>query len=176
MTEGVDLLSIKKEDGNIIAIIRKNTDDVKITFDEEENHEIIEEQQIAKEDIKPKRRGRIKPSGEPPYTTIKPDELYKRLGTPDAPAVLVDVRPPREILVSGGKIPGSIIIPLNDLMNSLYLIEEYKNEEIITICRSGSRSMMAAQLLARAGYKDIRSLSGGAMFWMAKRYPLEKKV
>jgi len=107
---------------------------------------------------------------------IKPEELYERLGKTDAPAVLIDVRPPREILVSGGKIPGSIVIPLNDLMNSLYLIEEYKDEEIITVCRSGSRSMMAAQLLAKAGFKDIRSLSGGAMYWMAKRYPMEKKI
>jgi len=33
--------------------------------------------------------------------------------------------------------------------------------------------MMAAQILAKAGFKDIRSLSGGIMIWHRKDYPVE---
>ncbi len=61
-------------------------------------------------------------------------------------------------------------------MKSLYLIDEYKEDEIITVCRSGIRSKMAAQLLARAGYKDIRSLKRGVLYWMALGYTLDKKI
>ena len=37
--------------------------------------------------------------------------------------------------------------------------------------------MMAAQILAQAGFKDIRNLTGGMMMWHRKGYPteLEKK-
>jgi rhodanese-related sulfurtransferase len=37
--------------------------------------------------------------------------------------------------------------------------------------------MMAAQILARAGFKDVRNLTGGMMIWHRKGFPakLEEK-
>ena len=52
-------------------------------------------------------------------------------------------------------------------------IKEYRDEEIIVICHSGSRSMMAAQILAQAGFKDVRNLIGGIMIWHRKGYPVK---
>ena len=58
-------------------------------------------------------------------------------------------------------------------MNNINVLENYIDEEIVVICHSGSRSMMAAQLLAQAGYKDIRNLTGGMMMWNRKGFPVE---
>lgn len=173
LTEGIDLVSLKKVDGNIISIIRKNQENIEVALEEEPEHP-IKETTLKKEESK--RVGRIKPPGEPSVTTIDSEELFHRLGKTNAPPLIIDVRPQREIISSGGKITGSLVIPLNELMKSLYLIDEHKQNEIITICRTGMRSMMAAKLLARAGYKDIRSLEGGALNWLRLGYPLDKKI
>lgn len=173
LTEGIDLVSLKKVDGNIISIVRKSQENVELAIDEEPEHP-IKETVIKKEE--PSKGGRIKPSGEPPVTKIESEELLRRLGKSNSPSLIIDVRPAREIISSGGKIPGSLVIPLNELMKSLYLIDENKQNEIITVCRSGMRSMMAAKLLARAGYKDIRSLEGGALNWLRLGFPLDKKI
>jgi rhodanese-related sulfurtransferase len=57
-------------------------------------------------------------------------------------------------------------------MHKIDALDEYKNEEIVIICHSGSRSMMAAQLLARAGFKDVRNLTGGMIMWHRSGYPV----
>ncbi|MFW9987562.1 MAG: rhodanese-like domain-containing protein, partial [Candidatus Odinarchaeota archaeon] len=44
---------------------------------------------------------------------------------------------------------------------------------MITICYSGSHSMMTAQILTQAGFKDIRNLTGGMIMWHRKGYPVE---
>ena len=61
-------------------------------------------------------------------------------------------------------------------MQNIDALEEYKDKEVVMICHSGSRSMMAAQLLARAGFKDVRNLTGGMMMWHRKGYPVEGAV
>ena len=58
-------------------------------------------------------------------------------------------------------------------MNNIDILNEYKNDEIVVVCHSGSRSMMASQLLVRAGFKDVRNLTGGMMMWHRKGYPVE---
>jgi adenylyltransferase/sulfurtransferase len=57
-------------------------------------------------------------------------------------------------------------------MNDYNTLKDYKDEEIVVICHSGSRSMMAAQLLAQAGFKDLRNLQGGMMLWNRKGFPI----
>ncbi|MCP4763579.1 MAG: rhodanese-like domain-containing protein, partial [archaeon] len=175
LTDGVNLLTIRKKDGIITANIKKTKQDIVLTIDEEPEHEeFSSEEKISEETVLKQKKGRLKPLDEPPYCLIEVNELYERSGKIDGPAVMIDVRPRREIRANGGKIPNSIIIPLGDLMNSIEDIEEYKEEEIVTICHSGARSMMAAQILAKEGFKDIRSLNGGIMIWFNKGYKLEK--
>ncbi|MFX1390174.1 MAG: FAD-dependent oxidoreductase [Promethearchaeota archaeon] len=123
--------------------------------------------------IKKKTRKELRPPDAPPVSTISVDELYERLGTEDKPALMVDVRTPQEYNSPQGHVKNAELIPLGELLNNPDVIEEYKDEEIITICHSGSRSMMAAQILAQAGFKDIRNLIGGMMMWHRKGYPVE---
>lgn len=70
-------------------------------------------------------------------------------------ALIVDVRTPDEY--RSGHITESVNIPLNlipDKMNEL----KRKNKAIVTVCRSGARSGMAADLLKKAG---IEAENGG---------------
>lgn len=83
--------------------------------------------------------------------------------TAGTPLYIVDVRTPPEFRT--GHIPGAHLIPLGQLAQRLQEIP--KEVPVVTVCRSGSRSFMAAQQLAKAGY-DVKNLHGGMQFWQGK--------
>lgn len=68
---------------------------------------------------------------------------------------IIDVREPEEYKAI--RIKGSKLIPLNELPDRMGEIDWDK--EVVFICRSGSRSNMAASLFA--GSKDIKNLQYG---------------
>jgi rhodanese-related sulfurtransferase len=63
-------------------------------------------------------------------------------------ALIVDVRTPEEY--RSGHITGSVNIPLNLIPNKMNELKR-KNKPIITVCRSGARSGMAADQLRKSG-------------------------
>ena len=160
LTEGVELLYLGKEEGKIVATLQKG----KISPEEISNT------------IKPKIKTRkeLRTAGALPISNIEAEELYNRLNSDDKPALLIDVRTPGEYHGVGGHINETKLIPLGDLMQHLNQYDSYKEEEIVLICHSGSRSMMAARLLAQAGFKDLRNLNGGMMMWHRKGFPTDK--
>ena len=123
--------------------------------------------------VKKKTRKELRPHDAPPVSDISPDELFERISTEEEPPLMIDVRTTQEYFGPHGHIRNTKLIPLGELLNNPEVIKDYKDEEIIAICHSGSRSMMAAQILAQAGYKDIRNLTGGMMMWYRKGYPVE---
>ena len=154
LNEAVNLLSLGKHEGKLVAILEK-----------------IKPVVIEPIHIKKKRRAELRGSDAPPITDISIEELYERLDTDDEPPLLIDVRTPQEY--HGGYIKNARLLPLGELLNSTKIINEFKNKEIVAICHSGSRSMMAAQILARVGFRDIRNLNGGMMLWRRKGYPVK---
>ena len=80
------------------------------------------------------------------------------------------MRSPQEYNGPGGHIRGTKLLPLGDLMNNMNSLSDYRGKEIIVICHSGSRSLMASKLLVQAGFKDVRNLTGGMMMWHKKGY------
>ena len=158
LNEAVELLYLGKQEGKLVAELKKG----KLSFEEAE----------APVRLIKKTRKELRGSDAPPVSDISVEELYERLNHEDAPAILVDVRTPQEYNGLGSHIQNSILIPLGDLMNNMDQLAEYKDNEIVTICHSGARSMMAARLLAQAGFKDTRNLTGGMMMWHKKGYPV----
>lgn len=75
---------------------------------------------------------------------------------------LLDVRDYHEYLVSN--LNGHHI-PYNSLQSRLNELDEYKEKEIIVMCRSGSTSRDACKLLIRSGFKNVLSLDGGMKRW-----------
>jgi NADPH-dependent 2,4-dienoyl-CoA reductase/sulfur reductase-like enzyme/rhodanese-related sulfurtransferase/TusA-related sulfurtransferase len=159
LNEAVKLLSLGKEKGMLVATLEK-----------------IQPIEVVAP-VRKKTRKELRPPDAPPVSNISADELFERIGTEDEPPLMIDVRTPQEYQGPHGHIKNTKLIPLGELMNNPDAIKDYKDEEIVTICHSGSRSMMAAQILARSGFKDIRNLTGGMLTWSRKGYPseLEKK-
>ncbi|MBY9007779.1 MAG: FAD-dependent oxidoreductase [Candidatus Lokiarchaeota archaeon] len=156
----IKLLNIGKEEGKLIVTLEKGNltiEDIKRPF------------QIEK-----KTRKEIRGKDAPPISEISADIFYDRIDSDDPPKILIDVRTPQEYYGSNGHIKDSQLIPLGDLIENLDQIEQYREEEVVVICHSGSRSMMAAQLLERTGFIDIRNLTGGMISWHRKGYPTEK--
>lgn len=76
--------------------------------------------------------------------------------------VLIDVREPweNEEFNVGGQL-----IPLGNLMNQIWELEDYKDSEVVLYCRSGNRSGMAQALLQAQGFSNVRNLTGGMNAW-----------
>ncbi len=81
--------------------------------------------------------------------------------------VVVDVRQPAEWKT--GHIRGAIHIPLTQLASRLDQLPSGKT--ILTVCRSGHRSAVAARTLTRAGH-DVLNLRGGMNAWARAGLPL----
>lgn len=92
-------------------------------------------------------------------TTVK--DLKTRIDGKDKVLVL-DVREPQEFQIC--RIPGSTLIPLNDLPQRLAELEGYKN--MVVHCKSGVRSAKAVKLLHEAGFSDAKNLRGGILAWI----------
>lgn len=71
-------------------------------------------------------------------------------------ALILDVRTPAEF--SGGHIPGSLNIPLQQLSSRLQKLD--KNKTIITCCASGMRSATARKLLEENGFQSVYNGGG----------------
>lgn len=93
--------------------------------------------------------------------SISAPELAEWLGRPGAPLVL-DVRERME-MEETGVIPGAQHIPLNDLRGRVG--EMPKDRSVVTYCRSGHRSYVAARILSQNGLASTYNLSGGMTIW-----------
>lgn len=75
--------------------------------------------------------------------------------------VIVDVRKAPEIQICS--IEASSHIPLGELASRLS--ELSSKSGLVTVCRTGVRSLQAAWLLKDTGFPRVRSLSGGIHAW-----------
>ncbi|HEX6594059.1 MAG TPA: rhodanese-like domain-containing protein [Bacillota bacterium] len=92
---------------------------------------------------------------------ITTDQLQEDLRIKDNHKQYIDVRTPGEY--HHAHIPGFQNIPLHQLKQQLNNL--YQDQEVILICRSGSRSMRAARILKKNGYKHVTNVKGGMNTW-----------
>jgi rhodanese-related sulfurtransferase len=83
-------------------------------------------------------------------------------------AVVLDVRVNLEW--KAGRIPGALHIPLARVPSRRH--ELRRDTTIVTVCRSGHRSGLAARWLRHAGYR-VENLDGGMKAWARARLPLD---
>lgn len=100
-------------------------------------------------------------------------EVSARVGTPNAP-LLLDVREPDEFQGELGHIAGSRLIPLRELPERTAELADYKNSDIVVICRAGARSTTAAALLTGMGFERVGNLKGGMLDWNEAHLPVER--
>ena len=82
--------------------------------------------------------------------------------------IILDVREQDEY--DEGHIPGAILIPHEQITEKAEEILPDKDQQILVYCRSGRRSKIAAEALAKLGYTDIKEF-GGIIDWS---YEVEK--
>lgn len=96
--------------------------------------------------------------------SIPPEELKWRRDA-GQPLVLLDVRELKELEGELGHLHEIKHIPIASLSSRLAELEQYKDKEIVTICRTGGRAHTAAQILMQAGFKRVYVLAGGMIAW-----------
>jgi len=85
-------------------------------------------------------------------------------------ALVLDVREPYEF--AEGRVPGSLLVPLATVPSRA---DEFaKDEPVYIVCRSGNRSLVAAEALVAAGYSDVRNVQGGMIAWEGAGLPIER--
>ena len=108
---------------------------------------------------------------------IQPWDLGKLL-VRDRPPMVLDVREATEFALA--QIPGSINVPRGVLEQAC----EWDYEEtvpelacrdecsIVVVCRSGNRSILAADVMQQLGFNDVVSLKTGVRGWNDFEQPL----
>ena len=92
---------------------------------------------------------------------ISTDELAERLAKGEENTVFIDVREPDEY--EAGHIEGFTNLPLSILDENS--ADFPKDADIVIICRSGNRSMEAAEKLLEFGFKHPINVEGGMIDW-----------
>ncbi|MFB5663549.1 sulfurtransferase TusA family protein [Alteribacillus sp. HJP-4] len=87
------------------------------------------------------------------------EELNKKKGNSEI--IILDVREPAEY--SFAHIPGAVSIPLGEL--EARINELNKDKEIYVLCRTGSRSSMAAHMLKDNGFDKVINVKPGMSEW-----------
>ncbi len=112
----------------------------------------------------------------PAVSEMTVDQLNDQINSNLSP-IIIDVRERREFNgVDGadskyGHIPNATCIPIMELSANLGDLSSFKEKKIVTICPGGGMSLIAAEMLIKAEFKDVKSLTGGMDLWHKKGYP-----
>ena len=79
--------------------------------------------------------------------------------------LLVDVREPAEFELE--RIPGSLSVPMSELLNGRALAALPHNRTLLLHCQVGVRSLQCVHLLRDAGFADVLHVDGGLDAWTA---------
>ncbi|MCS6969895.1 MAG: molybdopterin-synthase adenylyltransferase MoeB [Planctomycetota bacterium] len=88
---------------------------------------------------------------------------YEALRARGEEHLLLDVREPFELAIC--QIEGNVNIPLGQLPQRLHEIAAWKHRLVVCQCKSGRRSLKAAETLRRHGFTRVVNLSGGILAW-----------
>jgi rhodanese-related sulfurtransferase len=86
--------------------------------------------------------------------------------------LLLDLREPKEF--DGRTLPNAVHVPLSQLAARASELAKHASRPVIAFCDRGLRSRGAASALAKQGFKEIYSLSGGMKAWRDAGLPVSK--
>ena len=92
--------------------------------------------------------------------------MYKQISAEEAKNIMdsgeehitLDVREQNEY--DAGHIPGAILIPYTEIENKAKDVLHDKDATILVYCRSGRRSKIASESLAKLGYTNVKEFGG----------------
>ena len=86
--------------------------------------------------------------------------------------LLLDVRSEADFNGEQGHIAEATLLPLEQLKQRLNEFEFYKNQPVVTICRTDKRSCSAAKILSNAGFENVKVARMGMTDWNKHQYPI----
>lgn len=102
---------------------------------------------------------------------VQPQDLARYTALPEPP-LLLDVRTVAEN--TAARIPGSILIPVQDLPKRMTELHAGREQGVIIYCRSGRRARNAQAMLERSGFTDLALLDGSMQRWEREGRPVER--
>ena len=105
-----------------------------------------------------------KPATQAPPAEISVTDAVARR---EAGAFILDVREPDEWVEY--HMPESTLIPLGELEARVQEVPQDK--EVVVVCRSGNRSKSGREILLKAGFTQVTSMTGGLTAWRAQGFP-----
>lgn len=101
--------------------------------------------------------------------TITPEEVF-RLNQESGGITIIDVREKDEFAEVSSALAENY--PLSTFDAESFAKKHDKKAQIFILCRSGKRSLKAAQILMVAGFESIYNVEGGMMTWEASGLPV----
>jgi rhodanese-related sulfurtransferase len=102
-----------------------------------------------------------------PFSRVTVSEAKEMIDTGNVQ--VIDVRTPGEYM--GGHVPGAPNIPHMSIIGRKN--ELASDKALVFICEMGSRSALACEFAAAAGFKELFNVEGGTDAWRKAGYPLE---
>ena len=91
---------------------------------------------------------------------IPPDVFLDKVKAKEA-LVVLDIRTPAETGVYSVTLPGSLVIPVNELFTEAKLAQIPTDKTVVVICLSGTRASAAGTALRHIGFENVYILKGG---------------
>lgn len=91
---------------------------------------------------------------------IPPDVFLNKVKAKE-PLVVLDIRTPAETGVYSVTLPGSLVIPVNELFRGANLAQIPTDKTVVVICLSGTRASAAGTALRHIGFDNVYILKGG---------------
>jgi rhodanese-related sulfurtransferase len=91
---------------------------------------------------------------------IKPDALLNKVKAKE-PLVILDIRTPAETGVYSVTLPGSLMIPVDELFTETKLSLIPTDKTVVVVCMSGTRATAAGTALRHIGFENVYVLKGG---------------
>jgi phage shock protein E len=100
-----------------------------------------------------------------------PEVSVEELSADEDPnKIVIDVREPLE--TAEGTIDGARLVPMAELRDAIDDFDDDAN--LYLVCRSGSRSAYATELLIAAGKRGAKNVAGGMIAWERAGLPVTR--
>jgi len=91
---------------------------------------------------------------------MKPDAFIDKVKAKE-PLVILDVRTPAETAVYSATLPGTLLIPIDELFTEASLARIPTDKTVVVMCMSGTRATAAGTALRHIGFDNVYVLKGG---------------
>ena len=91
---------------------------------------------------------------------MKPEAFLNKVKAKE-PLVVLDIRTPAEFGVFTSSVPGTMLLPINELFSKDNLSRIPKDKAVVVLCKSGTRATAAGTALRHIGFDNVYILKGG---------------